>query len=104
MARLGSMVRKIRSKNAGPFWLTIDIFCTDERNFRHVCDHLETARVAALFQTDDGTIRRFDMPQLNVIKISLPRPHIQGTAGDTDMHGASFAALLEELEINSFHR
>ena len=30
---LGQMVRKIRSKNAGPFWLTLDIFCVDEENF-----------------------------------------------------------------------
>ena len=95
------MVRKIRSKNAGPFWLTIDIFCDDESRFSYVRDHLQTARVAALFRTDDSAIRRFDIPQLNVIKISLPRPQIQGTATDTDMHDASFAALLEGLEINN---
>ena len=29
------------------------------------------------------------------------RPEIQGTVTDTDMHGASFAMLLEELELGS---
>lgn len=101
MAKLASIVRKIRSKNAGPFWLTIDIFCDDESCFSFVRDHLQTARVAALFRTDDSAIRRFDIPQLNVIKISLPRPQIQGAVTDTDMHGASFAVLLEELEIST---
>ena len=100
MANLGALVRNVRSKNAGPFWLTIDIFCDDVTSFRQVCDHLKTARVAALFDVDADTVRRFDMPQLNVIKISLPRPQIQGTAADTDMHGASFAVLLEELELD----
>ena len=101
MTKLVNIVRKIRSKNAGPFWLTIDIFCDDESSFSFVGDHLQTARVAALFKTDESLIRRFDIPQLLVIKISLPRPQIQGTVTDTDMHGASFAVLLEELEFGS---
>ena len=103
MATLASMVRKIRSKNAGPFWLTIDIFCDDADSFTRISAALHTARVAALFNIDEGAIRRFDMAQLNVIKISLPRPHVQGTSADTDMHGASFAVLLEELEISQPH-
>ena len=103
MAKLASMVRKIRSKNAGPFWLTIDIFCEDAASFAHICAYLEMAGVAALFKIDERAIRRFDMPQLNVIKISLPRPQIQGTATDTDMHGASFAVLLEEMDIGASH-
>ena len=102
MAALGTLVRKIRSKNAGPFWLTIDVFCMDEKNFRHVSSVLRTSTVAQLFQQTEDSIRRFDIPQLNVIKISLPRPQIQGTAADTDMHGASFAVLLEEMEMQSF--
>lgn len=101
MAALGTLVRKIRSKNAGPFWLTIDVFCTDARNFQHVSSVLRTSIVADLFQQTEDRIRRFDIPQLNVIKISLPRPGIQGAAGDTDMHGASFAALLEELDVGA---
>ena len=102
MANLGSMVRKIRSKNAGPFWLTIDIFCEDAASFTHVCESLQTTRVAELFGIGETRLRRFDIPYLNVIKISLPRPQIQGTAADTDMHGASFAVLLEEMEMPSF--
>ena len=101
MASLGNMVRKIRSKNAGPFWLTVDIFCEDAGNFDLVSKHLKTSSVAALFKIDEDRIRRFDLPQLNVIKISLPRPTIQGTAQDTDMHGASFAVLLEEMDLDS---
>ena len=27
MTRLGDIVEKVRSKNAGPFWMTVDIFC-----------------------------------------------------------------------------
>ena len=99
MTRLGQKVRKIRSKNAGPFWLTLDIFCFDKSNFQHISEQLQTARVADLFQTDETVIKRFDIADLHVIKFSLPRPQIQGRADDRDMHGASFAVLLEELEL-----
>ena len=97
---LGRMVRKIRSKNAGPFWLTLDIFCVDVENFNYIHNQLKTNKVASLFQIHESKIKRFDIPDLNVIKFSFPRPHIQGKANDTDMHGASYAALLEELEMN----
>lgn len=99
MPQLGSLVKKIRSKNAGPFWLTIDIFCEGSENFRHVSQHLDTAAVASLFQTEIDTLKRFDIDALNVIKFSLPRPQIQGTRADRDMHGASFAVLLEEMTL-----
>jgi|GEM_PF-2900739 len=92
-------VKKIISIIAGPFWLTIDIFCFDELNFQHIQKHLDTASVARLFHIEPSQILRFDIAPLQVIKFSLPRPQIQGTVNDTDMHGASFAALLEELEL-----
>ena len=98
--KLGQKVRKIRSKNAGPFWLTLDIFCVDVKNFNYIHNQLKTNKVANLFQIHESKIKRFDIPDLNVIKFSFPRPHIQGKENDTDMHGASYAALLEELEMN----
>lgn len=33
MTTLGEQVVTVRSKNAGPFWLTIDIFCGDPDTF-----------------------------------------------------------------------
>lgn len=99
MADLGSIAAKIRSKNAGPFWLTIDIFCGDRAAFSRISASLDSARVAALYGADPATLRRFDIADLNVVKFSLPRPAIQGTRADRDMHGASWACLLEELSI-----
>lgn len=100
LANLGSIVDKVRSKNAGPFWLTIDIFCGSAEAFERVAKGVSTERVAKLFATDAATLKRFDIPSLNVVKFSLPRPAIQGTIADRDMHGASFAALLSELDLN----
>jgi hypothetical protein len=100
MTKLSDKVEKIRSKNAGPFWLTIDIFCSDDANFREMRGKLSSGEVAGLFQIEEEKLKRYEIGALNVIKFSLPRPHIQGMADDTDMHGASYAALLEEFEIS----
>jgi hypothetical protein len=100
MPELGSIVEKVRSKNAGPFWLTVDIFCGSPEAYARVVSGLSTERVAQLFHVDAATLKRFDIADLNVVKFSLPRPAIQGTATDRDMHGAGWAPLLAEIEIN----
>lgn len=99
MTVLGQLVQKIRSKNAGPFWLTIDIFCGSEAAYTEVTQKLRTADVAAALGANSQDLKRFDIPSLNVVKISLPRPTVQGARDDRDMHGASWAALLAELQV-----
>lgn len=100
MSELGQIVEKVRSKNAGPFWLTVDIFCGTPQAFAQVQSGVSTDRIAQLFQTTPDQIKRFDIPDLNVVKFSMPRPAIQGTVGDRDMHGAGWAALVAELDVN----
>ena len=99
LAELHTFVQKVRSKNAGPFWLTIDIFCGTAESFSEVSKRLSSSAVADLFQTNSQTLKRFDIADLHVIKFSLPRPATQGATNDRDMHGASWAALLAELNI-----
>ena len=77
MAELGSLVSKVRSKNAGPFWLTVDVFCDDAATFERVRAGLQDAAVARLFGVDLQLLKRFDIPSLNVVKFSVPRPVVQ---------------------------
>ncbi|MGJ8615907.1 MAG: DUF4387 family protein [Sulfitobacter sp.] len=99
MTTLGSIVQKVRSKNAGPFWLTIDIFCGSEDAYEQVLSRLKTAEVAQVLGANSQDLKRFDIQSLNVIKISLPRPTTQGAINDRDMHGASWAALIAEMDV-----
>lgn len=96
---LAHHVSSVRSKNAGPFWVTIDIFCGNESAFKHVCTSLSTLRVSEVMQQPATLIKRFEIPSLNVIKFSLPRPITQGHYLDRDMHGAQWAVLLQEIEM-----
>ena len=99
MTRLSDVAFKIRSKNAGPFWLTIDIFCKDPSDFAHACEIADTTRVAAALGVHDQDLKRYEIKDLNVLKFSCPRPEVQGTRFDRDMHGASFANLLMGLSL-----
>ena len=96
---LSDYVDSVRSKNAGPFWVTIDIFCGDEDAFKYVCEVLTTNRVSEVMQQPVENIKRFEIPSLKVIKFSLPRPITQGHFKDRDMHGAQWAVLLQEIEL-----
>ena len=99
MPELGQIAHKVRSKNAGPFWLTIDIFCGDAAAFAQIRDGVSTDSIAGLFQTTPDQIKRFDIADLHVVKFSLPRPTVQGARDDRDMHGAGWAPLVAELQI-----
>ncbi len=99
MSRLSDVATKVRSKNAGPFWLTFDIFCGTSEAYDRVVAALDTDRVAEALKTDRSKLKRFEIPDLGVLKFSLPRPAVQGTREDRDMHGASFANVLAELEV-----
>jgi len=100
MLEVREIADKVRSKNAGPFWLTIDIFCPDAAAFTRLVEGLSTDRIASALGTDPGDLKRFDMAELQVIKISLPRPVVQGHPSDRDMHGAAWGPLVAELVVN----
>lgn len=97
--KLGDLVLKVRSKNAGPFWVTVDVFCGGDKAYARVCA-MPTATVAALYNTPEHLLKRFDIPDLQVVKFSFPRPVVQGAAADRDMHGAQYAALLAEADLD----
>lgn len=99
MPEVRDVAEKVRSKNAGPFWVTIDIFCGSAEAFERVKTGLATEAVAMRFDTPVQLMKRFDIESLNVVKISVPRPTVQGTVMDRDMHGAGWAALVAEMEI-----
>ena len=91
----------VRSKNAGPFRLTVDLFCNDEAAYAALRDGLDVARVAEAFAVPAASVRHYELPEIGVIKLSLPRPIAQGAADDRDMHGAQWAVLVEGIALEA---
>ncbi len=100
LAKLNQITSKIRSKNAGPFWITIDIFFDKSDDYRKVKKILSLGFVSEYLNLPLKSIKRFELDSLQVIKISIQRPVIQGSQFDRDLHGAQLSNLFSDLEIN----
>jgi len=100
MGTIAELSAGLRSKNAGPFWITIDIFFATEQHYRRAVKGICTNQVAAVLQQDEASLKRFDLDSIQVIKFSFPRSIVQGHRFDRDMHGAQFAWLLNDIEVS----
>ncbi len=99
MITLRDSARSVRSKNAGPFWVTVDVFFDDESSFQRISSELSSATVAEVLQIDPADLKRFDLADIYVIKFSFPRSVVQGSRFDRDMHGAQYANLVADIEL-----
>ena len=93
---LATLAQVIRSKNAGPTQLTIDIFFHDAAAYAQAADSpaLATQAVAALYQVDPRTLQRHELPDILALKFSMPRRICAGDPGDGDVYGAQQHAPL----------
>lgn len=97
MRKVADACAHVRSKNAGPFWITIDFFFDCEESYRRYRDSptLSAQLFADLFEADPRLVKRFAVDSLWAIKISFPRPHPQGWMHERDMHaGQHYVRLL----------
>ncbi|GAC1657338.1 MAG: DUF4387 domain-containing protein [Candidatus Dormibacteraceae bacterium] len=99
--RLGDVARLVRSKNAGPFWLTFDVMFESDGLYRAVRDSevLGRAAVLALYPQDPALVKVFNCDAALAIKASFPRPHSSGSPLDSDHFGGSQYAPLLDLIV-----
>jgi len=85
---VADLALEVRSKNAGPFWVTMELFMRDATGYTVVADpgYLDEPVIAQLYGVAAESIRIFRIPDLNVVKISFPRPVAQGSLRDRDIH------------------
>lgn len=103
MTHLYEYAKVLRSKNSGPFELTLDILFDDPDKYYFVKDHniLTKEKVAALYQVDVSAIHHFVyFDQALGIKITMARDVSSGSAGERDVYGAQQHAPLMTIEIN----
>ncbi|NBX55778.1 MAG: DUF4387 domain-containing protein [Betaproteobacteria bacterium] len=90
----------VRSKNAGPLCLTVDVFFSDRIAYERavVSYGLSANAIAVLYGVQAGQVRRFDLPEIMAIKLAMPRTLCAGDPGDGDVYGAQqHAPMLEVL-------
>jgi hypothetical protein len=98
MKRLDQVASYIRSKNAGPFALTIDIFFDDRASYELVRESgaMTSEEIGRRYSADPAEILVFFVDPLMTLKISMPRPRVQGERYERDMHaGQQFVRILD---------
>lgn len=101
MPKLRDVCRHVRSKNAGPYWITVDVFFADADTYARYADApaIGAAAMGVLFGVESAQIKRFAVPDLNVVKLSYPRVQPQGGAIERDMHGGQQYVRLLDVEV-----
>lgn len=101
MATLGSLARLIRSKNAGPWMLTIDVMLPDAATYQRVVDSgvFTPERMSDFFGAEPRDIAIYHYAPANAVKVSFPRTVPNGHPDDTDLFGGQQFAPLVDLEI-----
>ncbi len=101
MTTLGELAKLIRSKNAGPFTLTFDVMFETEAVYRRVLRSgvLTKAVFAELYRIPEEEVMFFTHDAARAIKVSIPRPAIQGSRDDGDMYGGQQHGPLVTLEM-----
>jgi len=97
---LTSLAQVIRSKNAGPTQLTVDLFFRDAGGYALAerSEALSAAAVAVRYGLAPAQVQRYLLPDIQAIKFSMPRRLCAGDPGDGDVYGAQqHAPLLEVL-------
>jgi hypothetical protein len=102
MAELWETAKLIRSKNASPWELTIDIMFDDQASYDRAADSFlaHKATYAQLYHLDVSQIRVFRHPMALALKVSMPRPAPAGGLNETDVFGGQFHSPLVHLDID----
>lgn len=102
MAKLSTLAKTIRSKNAGVDLITFDVIFTDKRNYERVkrARVLTRESVCALYRIPAARIADFvEFDPGNAIKFTIYRERPSGSPGDPDIFGAQQYAPLLDIEV-----
>ncbi len=99
--RLADIAQVIRSKNAGPRRLTLDLMFATDADYQRVVQSpaLGRDKLAALYRLAEGDVTVIPYPVGRAIKIVLARKIMAGDPGDFDVYGAQQHAPLLGVEI-----
>ena len=91
MIALKDVANVIRSKNAGPFELTLDILLKEQEMFgkMRAADIINKQTIAQLYQIPvEDVLSIVYFPNAKAIKATIVRPLPSGALGERDVYGA----------------
>lgn len=87
MKKLIDYTKILRSKNAGPLFITFDLIFNNKEDMQYVYDNLKKEDVAKAYGVDESKIDIILYGVVNSVKITFPRKNISGSIDDNDIYG-----------------
>lgn len=103
MSKLYELAKVLRSKNSGPFELTMDILFDSEDTYQRVkkSAKINIEAICNLYRVSKEQVRHLVFyDQALGIKITILRTVASGTIGDRDVYGAQQHAPLMNMEVD----
>ena len=99
MTRLIDLATVVRSKNAGPLYVTFDVMFSGKADFLRVVQSnvLTPELIASIYEVnpDEVSIILYDI--VNSLKITIPRKEISGSLADMDIYGCQQQVPLSNV-------
>ena len=100
MKKLIDYTKILRSKNAGPLFITFDLIFNSKEDMEYVKKRLRKSDVAKAYSVEEEKIEIISYEVVNSIKITFPRKNISGSLADNDIYGCQQHVPLAELVID----
>jgi hypothetical protein len=99
--KLSEIAQVIRSKNAGPRRLTLDVMFASDTDYQRVAQSpaLTAETIGRLYRVPPEEVTIIPYPVGRAIKVVLARKIMAGDPGDFDVYGAQQHAPLLGIEI-----
>ena len=100
--KLKDIAQVIRSKNAGPYELTLDVLLKDQVMFQRIREAgiINKAVIAKLYRIpEEDVLSIVYFPNAKAIKATIVRPLPSGALGERDVYGAQQHAPLVNFEF-----
>ena len=99
MKKLIDYTKILRSKNAGPLFITFDLIFNSKEDMEYVKARLKKADVGKAYGVDEDKIDIISYAVVNSIKITFPRKNISGSLADNDIYGCQQHKPLANIEL-----
>lgn len=88
--KLSDVASILRSKNAGPYTLTVDFLFDDKNVYQKIKKSgvLRENDIAEMYKVGPDKVKIYYFDQACGIKVSIPRKISSGSGADTDVYGA----------------
>ena len=101
--KLKEIANVIRSKNAGPFELTLDVLLKDSETYEKIrkADIINKTVIAQLYKIpEEDVLSIVYFPNALAIKATIVRPLPSGAMGERDVYGAQQHGPLVEFTFD----